>query len=91
MSVLHEFFPTLKGDKMSQEKLNHVVTGVLYDFMGYLTTREEQIVLSSHDDASPAVTTIEDFLLKRNVDYADPLHQWEDRCTKIDDVTWPRD
>ena len=68
---------------MSQEKLNHVVTGVLFDFMGFLTTRKEQIVLSSADDANPAVEAIKEFLLKRNVKDADPLFQWEDRCNKI--------
>jgi len=70
---------------MSQEKLNHVVTGVLYDFMGFLTTRKERIVLSSSDDASPAVETIKEFLLERNIEDVDPLFQWEDLCSKIGD------
>lgn len=69
---------------MSQEKLNHVVTGVLFDFMGFLTTRKEQIVLSSADDASPAVEAIKEFLYEKNIEDADPLDQWEDRCEKMD-------
>lgn len=69
---------------MSQEKLNHVVTGVLFDFMGFLTTRKEQIVLSSADDASPAVEAIKEFLYEKNIEDADPLEQWEDRCEKMD-------
>ena len=69
---------------MSQESLNHVVTGVLFDFMGFLTTRKEQIVLSSSDDASPAVEAIKDFLYEKNIEDADPLEQWEGRCEKMD-------
>ena len=69
---------------MSQEKLNHIVTGVLFDFMGFLTTRKEQIVLSSSDDASPAVEAIKEFLYEKNIEDADPLEQWEGRCEKMD-------
>ena len=68
---------------MSQEKLNHVVTGVLNDFMAFLTARKEQITLSSSDAVSPAVEAIKNFLLEKNIEYADPLFQWEDRCSKI--------
>ena len=68
---------------MSEEKLNHIVTGVLFDFMGFLTTRKERIVLSSSDDASPAVGAIKDFLFKRDVADADPLFKWMDRCDHI--------
>lgn len=67
---------------MSPESLNHIVTGVLNDFMGYLTTRKEQIVLSSSDDAAPAVEAIKNFLHKKNVEYAEPNFQWEGRCSK---------
>ena len=69
---------------MSQEKLNHIVTGVLFDFMGFLTTRKEQIVLSSSDDAGPAVEAIKEFLYEKNIEDADPLEQWEGRCEKMD-------
>ena len=70
---------------MSQEKLNHVVTGVLFDFMGCLTSRKERIVLSASDDASPVGDAIRDFLLKRKIEDADPLFQWEGRCSRIND------
>lgn len=71
---------------MSEEKLNHIVTGVLFDFMGFLTTRKERLVLSSVDDSAPAAEAVEEFLLKRNVEDADPLFQWPDRCNKIDET-----
>lgn len=70
---------------MSQEKLNHVVTGVLFDFIGFLTSRKERIVLSSSDDAVPAVEALRAFLYEKNIEDADPLDQWEDRCSKIED------
>lgn len=38
-----------------------VIAGVLFDFMGWLTSRDERIVLSSRDDASPAVNVIQQF------------------------------
>jgi hypothetical protein len=65
-----------------QEKLNHIVEGVLNDFMAYLTCREEPITLSASHDAAPAVEVIDEFLAKRNVKRCDPLFQWPDRCTR---------
>lgn len=35
-----------------------VIAGALFDFMGWLTSRKEHIVLSSSDNASPAVDAI---------------------------------
>lgn len=69
---------------MPQENLNHVVFGVLYDFMGFLTTRKKQIVLSSSDYSYPAVEAIQEFIKERQIENAEPLFQWEDRCKKID-------
>ena len=69
---------------MSQEKLNHVVTGVLNDFMGFLTARKERLILSASDDVSPAVKAIKDFLYEKNIESAEPLSYWEGRCEKMD-------
>ena len=44
-----------------------VIAGVLFDFMGWLTTRKERLCLSSADDASPAVTAITEFAKMRNL------------------------
>ena len=43
------------------------IAGVLFDFMGWLTTRKERLCLSSADDASPAVTAITEFAKMRNL------------------------
>ena len=48
-----------------------VIAGVLFDFMGWLTSRKERIVLSSVDEASPAVEAITEFAKMRNLSLDD--------------------
>ena len=48
-----------------------VIAGVLFDFMGWLTSRKERIVLSSADNASPAVEAITEFAKMRNLSLDD--------------------
>ncbi|MFH1980386.1 MAG: hypothetical protein ABIL58_00950 [Pseudomonadota bacterium] len=67
---------------MSQESLNHVVTGALNDFIGFLTSRDERLTLSAADDAAPAVEAVQEFLARRGIAYAPPLSQWESRCDR---------
>lgn len=51
-----------------QEPVGHaVIAGVLFDFMGWLTTREARLTLSSTDDASPAVEAITEFAKMREL------------------------
>ena len=60
---------------MAQEKTSmtkdEVIAGVLFDFMGWLTSRKERIVLSASDDAAPAVDAIRDFATKRGLSLDD--------------------
>jgi hypothetical protein len=52
---------------------------VLFDFMGWLTSRQERIVLSSCDDASPAVKVIEEFAKMRGLSLDDAkVKDWQD-------------
>ena len=44
-----------------------VVAGALFDFMGWLTSREKRLILSSVDEVSPAVEAITEFAKKRNL------------------------
>ena len=46
---------------------DEVIAGALFDFMGWLTSRKERIVLSSADEASPAVDAIKDFAKMRGL------------------------
>jgi len=56
----------------SQEPVAHsVISGALFDFMGWLTSRKERIVLSSADNASPAVEAITEFARMRNLSLDD--------------------
>lgn len=68
---------------MSQEKLDHVIAGALYDFVGWLTTRPERLILSSTDDAAPAAEVVKDFLTMRGVaqDCEPMIHYWPARCS----------
>jgi hypothetical protein len=57
-----------RGTSMTKDE---VIAGVLFDFMGYLTSRKERIVLSSADDAALAVDAIRDFAAKRGLSLDD--------------------
>ena len=52
---------------MSLERLDHIVAGAIFDFAGFLTTRDERITLSAKDNASPAADAVKAFLELRGV------------------------
>lgn len=54
-------------DSMELHVTHSIVAGVLYDFMGWLTTRRTRMVLSDKDNASPAVDAIVDFAKMRGL------------------------
>jgi hypothetical protein len=59
-----------------------VIAGALFDFMGYLTSRRERIVLSAADEASPAVDAISDFAKMRGLSLGDAqVLDWQDYTT----------
>jgi hypothetical protein len=59
-----------------------IIAGALFDFMGYLTSRAERIVLSASDDASPAIDAIRDFAKKRGLSLDDALvREWIDELS----------
>ena len=76
---------TKKEMIMSQEKLDHVVAGAIYDFMGWLTSRPEKLTLSSADDAAPSACAVKDFLTMRGVDQdCEPMIvDWPARCSMV--------
>jgi hypothetical protein len=56
-----------------------VIAGALFDFMGWLTSRKERLVLSSADEASPAVDAIRDFAKMRDLSLDDAkVQDWQD-------------
>jgi len=70
-----------------QEPVAHpVIAGALFDFMGWLTSRKERIVLSSANEASPAVDAIRDFAKMRGLSLDDAKVQ--DWNTTPSQRTW---
>lgn len=66
---------------MSLERLDHIVAGAIFDFAGFLTTRDERITLSAKDNASPAADAVKAFLELRGVnEKCEPFFQWPARC-----------
>jgi hypothetical protein len=58
---------------------DEVIAGVLFDFMGWLTSRKERIVLSASDDAAPAVDAIRDFAKLRGLSLDDAqVRTWQE-------------
>ena len=61
-----------------QEVQQAVIAGALFDFMGWLTSRKERLVLSSADEASPAVDAIRDFAKMRGLSLDDAkVRDWQ--------------
>jgi len=56
--------------------MKDIISGVLFDFCGFLTTRDKSITFSSHHNAAPAVEAIEKFMKKRNVELVTPNFDW---------------
>ena len=62
---------------------HQVIAGVLFSFMGWLTSREARLTLSSTDDASPAVEAITEFAKMRGLSLDDArVQDWQDGITK---------
>jgi hypothetical protein len=58
--------------KAQQRAVAHdVIAGALFDFMGWLTSRDERLVLSGSDEAGPAVDAIRDFAKMRGLSLDD--------------------
>jgi hypothetical protein len=62
-----------------QEPVAHsIVAGALFDFMGWLTSRRERLMLSSTDDASAAVEVIKQFAAMRDLSLDDAkVQEWQ--------------
>ena len=63
-----------------QEPVAHqIIAGALFDFMGFLTSRNERLMLSSADNASPAVEAITNFAKMRGLSLDDArVEDWQD-------------
>ena len=60
-----------------------VIAGALFDFMGWLTTRDERLVLSGADEAGPAVESITEFAKMRGLSLDDArVQDWQNYTTQ---------
>jgi hypothetical protein len=70
--------PKQQAEPVSQA----VIAGALFDFMGWLTTRKERLILSSTDNASPAVESITEFAEMRGLSLTDArVQDWQNYTT----------
>lgn len=70
-----------------KENIDHIVSGILYDFVRDLTTRDKQIVASSGDNAAPMAEAVLDFLELRGVERtAEPFWGWYKMCKNYNSV-----
>jgi hypothetical protein len=66
-----------------------VIAGALFDFMGWLTSRNERLVLSSADNASPAVEAITEFAKMRGLSLDDArVQDWQDTTPPAAQRQW---
>ena len=70
---------TQSKETFDQPVAHSIVAGALFDFMGWLTSRKERLVLSSVDDASSAVEVIRQFSKMRclSLDEAN-VQKWQE-------------
>ena len=74
----------LTNDKDLLIKINDVVAGAIFDLLGWLTTRDEKLTLSSTDLAGPAADAVSTFLKMRGVQSITPnINNWSEDI-KID-------
>jgi hypothetical protein len=68
-----------ESEVYKQEPVAHsVVAGALFDFMGWLTSRQRRLTLSSTDEAGPAVEAITEFAKMRGLRLEDAqVEHWQ--------------
>ena len=87
----------LKAQEPARDGVALIVTAALYDFGGWLTTRDERITLSATDNASPMADAIVEFCGMRNINLNQevPVLSWQEWATEhpipADDVVRQRD
>ena len=80
-----------------KNKIEPIVTGAIFDFAGFITTRPGSLSFGSSQNAAPMVKLIEEWAASRNLNLDEPLVQsWQDAIktgvgmTKIQGLTCDR-
>lgn len=69
----------LTNDKELLIKINDIVAGAVFDLLGWLTTRDERLTLSSTDLAGPAADAVSTFLKMRGIQSITPnINTWSE-------------
>ena len=73
----------------SRREVDAMVAGALFDFMGWLTSRDQRLTLSSTDEASPAVEAITEFAKMRGLSLVDArVQDWQDTTPPAAQRQW---
>ena len=69
----------VSAEPVNVQAAHMLISGALFDFVGWLTSRKQRLTLSSSDNAGPAVEAIQEFASMRdlNLDEAAVL-SWQD-------------
>jgi uncharacterized cysteine cluster protein YcgN (CxxCxxCC family) len=80
LSAWHPLYTTIPA---AQPAVPHpVIAGALFDFMGWLTSRDQRLTLSSTDEAGPAVEAITEFAKMRGLSLDEArVQNWQDNTT----------
>jgi hypothetical protein len=64
----------------SETENSRMVAGALFDFIGFLTSLEEEITFSSHHEVQPAISILQKFAYqhKLSLEEADVLY-WQEK------------
>jgi hypothetical protein len=66
-------------ENLNKAAQHPVIAGALFDFMGWLTSRKKTLILSSADNASPAVEAITEFAKMRGLSLDGArVQDWQD-------------
>lgn len=62
-----------------QEALQQIIAAALYDFGGFITTRQKQLVASATDNAADTVEALKEFMEKRGINPCQdvPVLSWQ--------------
>ena len=84
------FKPPFTNPAQPEPVAHDVIAGVLFDFMAWLTSRPKRIMLSSADDASPAVDAIRDFAKMRGLSLDDAkVQDWQEALAQTEQCQCP--
>ena len=73
--------PVVQPDMIrpDQEALQQIIAAALYDFGGFITTRQKQLVASATDNAADTVEALKEFMEKRGINPCQdvPVLSWQ--------------